>query len=130
VWRTFNVGFIPDPDLELNAACGPEVKQAAEQVAARGASLAEAAGFRAESMATQGTPTWKVISEVADDRDASLIVVGTRGHAGLGGLVAGSNASAVASHSRRPVLIVRYQAGADIPAPRASSPAEAVRTTG
>ena len=131
VWRTFSVGFIPDPAREINAACGPDVKEAAEQTAARGASLAEAAGFRAESMAAQGTPTWKVISDAAGDRDASLIVVGTRGHAGLGGLVAGSNASAVASHSQRPVLIVRYRAAAGVPAPRTPSPdrsSETVRT--
>jgi nucleotide-binding universal stress UspA family protein/MFS family permease len=131
VWRTFNVGFVPDPGLEFNAACAPEVREAAEQTAARGVSLAEAAGFRAEGMAVAGTPIWKVIADVADDREASLIVVGTRGHDGIGGLVAGSNASAVASHSRRPVLTVRYRPGAGVPAQRTSSQersSESVRT--
>ena len=131
VWRTFSVGFIPDDNEPLNAACGGEVREAAERTAARGAALAEEAGFRAESMAVQGTPIWKVVADIADEREASLIVVGTRGHAGIGGLVAGSNASAVASHSRRPVLMVRYRAAASVPAPRTPSPdhpAEAVRT--
>jgi nucleotide-binding universal stress UspA family protein/MFS family permease len=105
VWRTFNVGFVPEPGRDFDAACGDEVRRAAEHTAAHGASLAEAAGFRAHGMAIEGTPTWKAIADAADDHDASLIVLGTHGRAGLGGLVAGSVSEEVASHSRRPVLI-------------------------
>jgi nucleotide-binding universal stress UspA family protein len=111
VWRTFNVEFVPETGTEFDAACGDEVRQAAEQTAARGALLAEVAGFRAQGVAVEGTPTWKAISDAADDHDASLIVLGSRGRAGLGGLVAGSVAGAVASRSRRPVLIVHDQDG-------------------
>jgi hypothetical protein len=57
VWRTFNVGFVPEPGRDFDAACGDEVRRAAEHTAARGASLAEAAGFRAHGMAIEGTPT-------------------------------------------------------------------------
>jgi hypothetical protein len=42
----------------------------------------------------------------SDDHDASLIVLGSRGRAGLAGFLVGSAAGAVAAHSRRPVLIV------------------------
>jgi nucleotide-binding universal stress UspA family protein/MFS family permease len=111
VWRTFNVGFVPEPDAQFNAACGGEVGQAAEQTAARGAALAEAAGFRAQSAAAEGTPAWKAIMDAAEDHNASLIVLGSHRRAGLGGLVAGSVAGDVASHSERPVLIVHH--GAD-----------------
>jgi nucleotide-binding universal stress UspA family protein/MFS family permease len=106
VWRTFNVGFVPERGSDFDAANSAEVRQAAEQTAAYGASLAEAAGFRAQGMAVEGTPTWKAIADAADDHDASLIVLGTRGRAGLSGLVAGSVSEEVASHSRHPVLIV------------------------
>jgi nucleotide-binding universal stress UspA family protein len=98
--------FVPVPGTQFDAACADEVKQAAEQAAAAGAALAEAAGFRARGLAVEGTPAWKAISDVADEHDASLIVLGSRGRAGLGGHLVGSVAGAVAAHSRRPVLIV------------------------
>ena len=114
VWRTFNVGFIPEPGARFDAACADEVKQAAEQTAMHGASLAEAAGFRAQASAVEGTPIWKAIVDTAEDHRASLIVLGSRGRAALG-LVAGSVAGAVASRSLRPVLIVRDHDGAGAP---------------
>jgi len=124
VWRTYNVGFLPEPGAKFDAACADEVKQAAEQTAAHGASLAEAAGFRAQASAVEGTPTWKAIIDTADDHQASLIVLGSRGRAGLG-LVAGSVAGAVASRSLRPVLIVRDHDGDGAPTPEASASATA-----
>jgi hypothetical protein len=45
VWRTFNVGFIPEPGAQFDAACAGEIGQAAEQTAAHGATVAEAAGW-------------------------------------------------------------------------------------
>jgi nucleotide-binding universal stress UspA family protein/MFS family permease len=113
VWRTYNVEFIPEPGTQFDAAAADQVKEAAEQTAAHGAALARAAGFRARGLAVEGTPTWKVIAAAADEHDASLIVLGSRDRAGLGGRVAGRVAHAVASHARRPVLIVQDHPGAD-----------------
>jgi nucleotide-binding universal stress UspA family protein len=120
IWRTYNVGFLPEPGARFDAACADEVKQAAEQTAMHGASLAEAAGFRAQASAVQGTPIGKAIVDAADDHQASLIVLGSRGRAGLG-LVAGSVAGAVASRSLRPVLIVRGRDSAPTPETSASA---------
>ena len=106
VWRPFVVGFVPAPEVKFNAAASDEVMQAAEQTAAHGASMAQAAGFRAQSLATNEAPTWKGIARVADDFDASLIVLGSHGKSGLAGVFLGSVAAAVAAHSGRPVLIV------------------------
>jgi nucleotide-binding universal stress UspA family protein len=122
VWKTFNVGFLPEPGAKFDAACADEVKHAAEQTAMHGASLAGAAGFRAQASAVEGTPTWKAIVDTADDHQASLIVLGSRGRAGLG-LVAGSVAGAVASRSLRPVLIVGGRDGAPTPETSASATA-------
>jgi nucleotide-binding universal stress UspA family protein len=106
VWEPFNVGFLPVAGMGFDAAGADEVQAAAEKTAAQGASLAEAAGFRARSIAAEAAPTWKGIIDVADERDASLIVLGSHGRSGLTGLVVGSVAGAVAAHSRRSVLIV------------------------
>ena len=63
----------------MDAAAVDEVRAAAEQTAAQGASLAQAAGFEAQSMAKEATPTWKGIVDAADEHDSSLIVLGSHG---------------------------------------------------
>lgn len=110
VWRPFGVGFIPPPEVKFNAAASDEVMKAAEETAAQGASMAQAAGFRAQSLALQEPTAWKGIARVADDFDASLIVLGSHGKSGLAGVFIGSVAGAVAAHSGRTVLIVHRRA--------------------
>ncbi len=122
VWRTFNVGFTPEPDAQFDAACGDEVRQAAEQTAASGAALADAAGFRAHALALEGTPAWKAVIDTAKEHDASLIVLGSHRRAGLGGLVAGSVAGDVVARSSRPVLIIRGHDAANGHAASQTSP--------
>jgi nucleotide-binding universal stress UspA family protein len=106
VWQPFDVGFLPAPGLQLDAAQIAEVRTAAAQTAAAGAALAEAAGFRARSAEIEKSPTWKGIAEYADEHDARLIVLGSHGRSGFAGVLVGSVAGAVAAHSRRSVLIV------------------------
>jgi nucleotide-binding universal stress UspA family protein len=110
VWRPYGVGFIPPPEVQFDAAATDEVRKAAEETAARGASMAEAAGFHAQSLAVKEPNTWKGIAAVADDRDASLIALGSHGKSGLSGIFLGSVAGAVAAHSGRNVLIVHRRA--------------------
>jgi nucleotide-binding universal stress UspA family protein len=105
VWQTFNVGFLPAGELDIDAAQAQEVKHAAERTAAEGASLAEAAGFKARSAAVEAAPAWKGIVGVADEHDASLIVLGSHGRTGVASVLIGSVAEAVAAHSDRSVLI-------------------------
>ena len=57
VWQPFNVGFLPPHELRIDAAAADEVKAAAEETAAQGVSLAEAASFQARSMAVEAAPT-------------------------------------------------------------------------
>jgi nucleotide-binding universal stress UspA family protein len=110
VWRPFMVGFIPPPGVEFDAAATAEVGRAAEETAAHGASMAQAAGFHAQSLAVNEAPTWKGIARVADDCDASLIALGSHGKSGLTGLFLGSVAGDVAARSGRTVLIVHRRA--------------------
>jgi nucleotide-binding universal stress UspA family protein len=77
----------------------------AMQVAEEGAELAKAAGFDARPLTERGTPTWRSIVDAADEKDASLIVLGSHGRTGIMELMLGSVAGAVASHTKRAVLI-------------------------
>jgi nucleotide-binding universal stress UspA family protein len=109
VWQPVDVGFVPTSKRHFDADKAPEVRRAAEETAAYGASLAEKAGFRAESVTFEGAPIWKGIIETAADRQASLIVVGTRRRSGLLGHLVGSVAAAVIAHAESSVLMVRLQ---------------------
>jgi nucleotide-binding universal stress UspA family protein/MFS family permease len=129
VWRTFSVGFVPEPGADFDAANPCDVEQAAGQTAAHGAELADAAGFRAQPMAVQGTPPEKTIIHAAEDNEASLIVLGAHRRGGLGGRITGSVAAEVASHAKRPVLIVHDHGGAGDHKPAASVGSSEVAST-
>ncbi len=106
VWQTGDVGFLPIGERHLNAAAATEVRKAAEEVAAAGASLAEKAGFLAQSIAVTAAPTWKGVVDVASERKASLIVLGSHRRRGLQRHLLGSVAAAVVAHSASSVLVV------------------------
>jgi nucleotide-binding universal stress UspA family protein len=106
VWQPWDVGFVPPAGASIDAKQVTEVKRAAEETAAEGAALAEAAGFRPQSLARESAPTWKGLVQLADEREARLIVLGSHGRSGLASVLVGSVAAAVAEHSRRSVLIV------------------------
>ena len=61
-------------------------------------------------MAAESAPTWQGITKVADEREATLIVLGSHGRHGLAGRVFGSVATAVAQHCWQSVLIVHQPA--------------------
>jgi nucleotide-binding universal stress UspA family protein len=113
VWHPFDVGFVPAGDVRFDAAQVAEVKRAAERTAAEGASLARAAGLDARSATVEAAPTWKGIVKLADEHDASLIVLGSHGRTGLASVLIGSVAEAVAAHSRRSVLIIHRRDDSD-----------------
>src|SRR6266545_3200722 len=71
-----------------------------------GAERARRAGFDAEARAELSSATWEGIVDVADEIDAAVIVLGSRGLSGIRERLNGSVSHEVAEHSRRPVLIV------------------------
>jgi nucleotide-binding universal stress UspA family protein len=111
VWQPADVGFLPVGKQNFNAQCAAEVHRAAEDVAAAGSSLAEQAGFVSRSLTVEAAPTWKGIVEVANDRDAGVIVLGSHRRKGIRGHLLGSVANAVLAHADRAVLIVRQLPG-------------------
>jgi nucleotide-binding universal stress UspA family protein len=78
----------------------------AAQVAGKGAEIARSSGFDAEARSELAAPTWDGIVEVADELDAPVIVIGSRGLSGLKEALDGSLSHQLAQHAGRPVLIV------------------------
>jgi nucleotide-binding universal stress UspA family protein len=79
----------------------------ARKTAAEGAELAKAAGFDARPLVEIGTPVWARIVQVADQEDVAIVVLGSHGRSGVSYATMGSVATAVAHHTRRPVMISR-----------------------
>jgi nucleotide-binding universal stress UspA family protein len=82
------------------------LKAEAVAQAEAGATAARAAGFRAEARGELEAVTWRGIVEIAQELDAPVIVVGSRGLSRLREIVEESVSHQVAEHAGRPVLIV------------------------
>jgi nucleotide-binding universal stress UspA family protein len=74
--------------------------------ARKGAERARRAGFGAEARAGIAAPVWEGVVAVADEIDAPVIVLGSRGLTGAREAFEGSVSHDVAEHAGRPVLIV------------------------
>jgi nucleotide-binding universal stress UspA family protein len=85
-------------------------REEAEELAAKGAELARAAGFEAEPRVLRAAgPYFASLLHCADELDASAIVVGSRGRSRMAAAVLGSVSTGVLHRTRRPVLIVRAE---------------------
>ena len=92
--------------LEDVAAIENRGKHAAERLASEGAEYARARGLRAAPLVANSTDSVAhAILEVAEEIDARLIVIGSRGRRGLKSLLLGSVSHHVVQHARRPVLV-------------------------
>jgi nucleotide-binding universal stress UspA family protein len=81
------------------------IAENATEVCAKAASSAERSGVKVESHTTSGDPCDALIA-VAQDVDADLIVVGSRGMTGVKRFVLGSVPNKIAHHAPCSVLIV------------------------
>jgi nucleotide-binding universal stress UspA family protein len=106
VWQPADVGFEPVNKRHFDADAATEVREAAEETAEFGASLARNAGFRARGLTAEAAPTWKGIIRTAEEHHVSLIVLGAHRHTGLVGHLLGGGAAAVVSHATCSVLVV------------------------
>jgi nucleotide-binding universal stress UspA family protein len=93
------------PSIPANAFVELNTADAA-RTASRGAELARASGFDADAREALAAPTWEGIVDAADELDAAVIVIGSRGLTGLRELLDGSLSHDVAEHAGRPVLIM------------------------
>ena len=88
-------------DIEAKVRAG--VEELTTQAVARAAS----SGLTAEGDVRQSTgPVWRELLAAADEADADVIVVGSRGFGEVKGLVLGSTSQALAHRTERPLLII------------------------
>jgi nucleotide-binding universal stress UspA family protein len=78
----------------------------ARRIAGRGAAIARSAGFEAEPRGELASATWEGIVGLADELDAAVIVIGSRGLTRVKKIFDASVSQQVAEHAGRPVLIV------------------------
>ena len=84
------------------------LRPAARQQLARLVKQAKEAGVSAESLVFEGLPSVKIV-EIAKERRAELLLMGTHGRTGLSKFLIGSTTDEVVRRAPCPVLIIRDQ---------------------
>lgn len=78
----------------------------ARQIAEEGAAAARERGYNASARVAQANESVaRTIDEIAEEIDAGLVVCGQRGRGAIGSALLGSVSHALASHTKRPLLI-------------------------
>jgi nucleotide-binding universal stress UspA family protein len=93
---------VDDERLESSQRHRREIRDEFEN---RWCSALDRPDLRASRLVVDGNPVSAVLA-VADDRDAELIVVGSRGIGGFPGLMLGSTGHQLVQHSSRPVAVI------------------------
>jgi nucleotide-binding universal stress UspA family protein len=96
----------PAPPIEAELQ---RFEQAARRLAEEGAARARQAGLSAEARFARGTTPAEiatVLCDLAEDRGATLVVVGRRGQSRLKEVVLGSVSNAAVHDGRCPILVV------------------------
>lgn len=106
-----SIGLPPAPiDIRTALEVDHAFAENAQRLAQQGAQLAREAGFDAEGLAIADQPYLPIaetIVDVANERDASAVVVGAHGHGRLGEVLLGSTSRDVIRRAGPPVVVVR-----------------------
>jgi nucleotide-binding universal stress UspA family protein len=101
---------VPATELEIRTAVRAEeaVIEQAINLAQKGAALAQEVGLEAESLVvSDDVSVARTLLRVADEQDASVVVVAAHRRGPLSPLLLGSTAKELLKRTRRPVLVMR-----------------------
>jgi nucleotide-binding universal stress UspA family protein len=102
-----DVGMTPTVDPSTVLMVDDELRRQAERVSGEGAELARSLGLDAEPLVVPDSgDVARAILDVARERQAAVIVMGSRGLSGLRARLEGSASKSVAKHAQCPVVIV------------------------
>ncbi|WP_026551009.1 universal stress protein [Arthrobacter sp. Br18] len=95
------------PALEELAGLDAATLDVSERIADEGAQLARGLGFDAEPRVSSTMSTAsEAIVDTAEEVDADLIMVGSRGRRGFKATLLGSTSASVLHHATRPTLVI------------------------
>jgi nucleotide-binding universal stress UspA family protein len=114
VWLPPSGVMLPGRTIESSHPLAPaaeefdaSAREAAERVAADGAGIAAEAGFDAEPLAVESRRgVWQPIVELAEERGARAVIVGSQGLSRVKSALLGSVSNGLVNHCRRPVIVV------------------------
>jgi nucleotide-binding universal stress UspA family protein len=113
-------GLPADVAEEAIAKLDAAAEEGARACADEGALRAAQAGLEARALAVRSEGAlWRTILDAADDEDACLVVMGSRGRSAIASALLGSVSHGVVQRSRRPVLLVTADVDAEDGADRA-----------
>jgi len=95
-----------EPNGHAPAGRENPVEHHAWTLAHEGARLARRTGFDAAAIAERGDSVWKRIVQSAEERFASVVVLGAHWHNPANPIPEGSTIALVAQHTQRPLLII------------------------
>jgi nucleotide-binding universal stress UspA family protein len=104
---------LPAGGFPTNPSVPHEITEADRVPLGEAEQVAKHAGVRATTELLVGDPA-REIAAYADAQDADMIVVGSRGHGAIASVLLGSVSRGVLRESKRPVLVVRGRAAAEM----------------
>ena len=99
--------FVLPSGVDIKRRYDKEAKARAEKMLEKIGERAKTAGVKYEGVSVMGDVPYEHIIETAKKRKCDLIMMASHGRRGISGLLLGSEASKVLTHSKIPVLIVR-----------------------
>ena len=107
VWARATPGFGMVPSIPNSVEIDEATNRAAKETAAEGVALADKLGLKAEPLVvTQQTTPGRDLLKAAEDLDASVIVMGTRGLGRVKSLLLGSVSHELIQRADRSVTVV------------------------